>query len=154
MSVSPGDAAKQEANAQKGRFIDRDLEQLVYGHIADRSRLTRNLRRHRRIDRLEGNMEGEHGHYEEKDVHGNPWRRIERIYFMGFILSEGEYENMMDRLEGLRQQVTQLIDIHEESLFDSLLAAEVCTGKLGGLGVQLSDFAANKYSFKDLWQES
>lgn len=154
MSVSPGDAAKQEANAQRGRLIDRDLEQLVYGHIADRSRLTRNIRRNRRIDRMEGGMDGEHGNHDEKDVHGNPWRRVERVYFLGFILSESEYENMMDRLEGLRLQITQLVDIHEESPFDSLLAAEVCTGKLGGLGAQLSDFAAEKYSFKDLWQES
>lgn len=144
--------AKQEANADKGRFIDRDLEQLVFGFIKDRSRVTRPQQRHRRVDRAESAPHGDHN--SEKDAHGNPWRSVERVYFVGFMLTDEEYDRLFDRLEILRGQVAHIVDFHEDNVFDRLVAADVNTGKLGGLGSQLSDCVLDKYSFAKLWDDA
>lgn len=153
MSNSIGEAAKEEANAQRGRSVDRDLEQLVFGYIRDRGRTTRSQRRIGRIDHFEHEPHAGDAHV-EKDIHGNAMRTVEHVYFVGFMLTDDEYANLIDRLEALRGHVAQIIDMNEANVFDRLVAADINTAKLGDLGPQLSDCVLEKYSFQKLWDEA
>ena len=139
MTTTPTDRAKQDAEAQKGRSVDRDLAAYVHGGVTDRGRPTRPQRRRNRVARQEAGLHGDHSHLIDKDVHGNPWKEVDFIVFAGFLVSEEQSERLRDRLDALWQQIAQFVDFYACNEEETALALDVPAGCLGRLGSPLKE---------------
>lgn len=145
MATSVGERARQDAEAAKGRSLDRNLNAEVQGlgqefniHTG-RPAMVREICRKRRLQKKSDWVE-EHTQVDadlafgraekmEKKSGGICFSRVESIELVGvqmnkeILYDDEEYQRFQERLQALASQIPQFIDIHEASIFDVLLDA-------------------------------
>lgn len=145
MANSVGERARQDAEAAKGRSLDRNLSAEVQGlgqefniHTG-RPALVREICRKRRLRKKQDWAE-EHTQVDNDLAFGRVeaaakpektvslrFYRVESIELIGIRFNkeiyydDEEYQRFQERLRALADQVPQYVDIHETSVFDVLL---------------------------------
>ena len=161
MAKSPGERAKEEASAWQGRAWFRDLNMMVHGLWQERSphtgkpTVTSNQWKFKRLDRHERRMQ-DHSNIPPAERERNvweedPWLSVDNIFLIGMIYDERERVIMEAHLDTLRLQVAQLMDFHEDNLFERMIAADIPATSLGRFGSPLGDLVLDGEHKRNIW---
>lgn len=132
MAKSVGERTKQEANAKKARFLDRNLHAETQGAGVDIDMTTGKplkmgaTRRNKRVDKKAHQEERIDAMQDTQNQPKSSWSHVESMSIIGLLVEdESDIDDLMDRLAALREQIPDLFDIHDESLFDKLVNVAV-----------------------------
>lgn len=128
MAKSVGERTKQEANAKKARFLDRNLSAETQGTGVDIDMTTGKplkmgaTRRNKRVDKKAHQEERIDAIQDPQSPTKSSWSHVESMSIIGMLVEdESDIDDLMDRLSALREQIPDLFDIHDENLFDKLV---------------------------------
>ena len=136
---SVGKREKQRAEARKFMGgVDRHMEILALGTGIDMNiatgkplgmgqsrRITRTEKKSHHTNKLDSSNQVTTDFLGNEKPDEMPWDEVTSMSLIGFIYGDNDADSINDRIDLIRSHIPELFDIHEDNVFDKLLALSV-----------------------------